>query len=192
MDVALYQINILYSLVGTISHCGATQRHVSAKYGMTRYTCLPLTSCSRKLGLLDTHPYRPRTFSQLKIQIRRWRCVVDSERVKSGVLPCLVRRLWYNFKLNEDRWSRKSRDFKMVGELGWLKMLLFYPCLRVNCYWYREVFEYAHVSLWRVCFAFFYWAVSSVKHRHEYMNIIEQSPDTTVTTVCFTEPNFSL
>ena len=32
----------------------ATQRHVSAKYSMTRYTYLRLTSCSRKLGLLDT------------------------------------------------------------------------------------------------------------------------------------------
>ena len=39
-----------------ISHCGATQRHASAKYSMTRYTCLRLTSCTRKLGLLDTHP----------------------------------------------------------------------------------------------------------------------------------------
>ena len=29
-------------------------RHVSAKYSMTRYTCLRLTSCSRKLGLLDS------------------------------------------------------------------------------------------------------------------------------------------
>ena len=45
--------------LGTISHCGATQRHASAKYSMMQYTCLRLASCSRKLGLLDT-PSRER------------------------------------------------------------------------------------------------------------------------------------